>query len=624
VIVGVAPEALDIEGQTDRRIDVWQPLLWHNGEGSIGSTIVARLPDGVDLATAAREVDEQLRQAPVEHPDQRPDTLGIALMPLEERGRMYARPGLLLLQGAAGLFLLLACVNLANLLLVQSGSRRREMGIRAAAGAERARVLRQVLTEAGVVAIAGGALGVLAAYVTVPVLVDTASWALPRADGIAVRWPELAAGLALAAITTLAAATIPAWLGTRSDVVTSLRTSAQMTTQRGTRLLRASLVGVEVALALTILTTAGLLIHSFARVISLPLGFDPHGVVIAEVPVSESASTPGARLEAVRRMQADLMDQLGGHPIAVANSMPYAGSSMGPATPLSPSGRYERFGTAVYRTVSPEYFDILRIPIVRGRNFTASDSPGAERVVIVNEAFVREYAPVDDIVGARIRLGPRDVRVVGVAGDTRNYDLTTPPQPVVHWPIEQRPVSQVTFAVRGAAVSAVSRAAEQALSRFGADLAPRRLDTLEARIGYSQAQRRFYFLVFALLAVLGTALAALGVYAVTAHVVGLRTRELAIRLALGSTHRQIEGLVVRQGFVPVAAGVVAGLAGAWWAGGWLSSHPTYAAQLYQVTSHDPATVAAAALTAVVLGGLACWLPARRTGRADPAAVLRVE
>jgi putative ABC transport system permease protein len=211
-----------------------------------------------------------------------------------------------------------------------------------------------------------------------------------------------------------------------------------------------------------------------------------------------------------------------------------------------------------------------------------------------------------------------------VSGDTRNYDVTAPPLPVVHWLIAQRPAAMVTFAVRGATPSQVTQAVDAALSGVNPDLAPRRVDTLESRIRYSMAQRRFFFLVFTALAALGLALGAVGIYAVTSHVAGLRTRELAIRIALGSTHLQAEGLVLRQGFAPVAVGVIAGLAGAWWASEWLSTHPTFSKQLFQVPSHDPATIVAAVFVAGLLGALACWMPVRRTGRADPASVLRSE
>jgi predicted permease len=624
-IVGVMPEAFDIRGaaeRTDVRVDVWLPLIWLNGEGSIGSNITARLPEGVDLQTATRAVDRLMPQIPFDSSAERAGATGIALVPLEERGRAYARPGLHLLQGVAALFLVLACANLANLLLVESGSRRREIGIRAAAGAGRWRLVRQTLTEAAVMACCGGLLGIALASAAVPLLVDTASWALPRADRIGIRWIELSFGFALALVTTMAAAVVPAWIGTQTHLVASLRTSRQVTAHQRTRTIRAAFVAIQVAVSLTILATAGVLIHSFSRVVNLPLGFDPHGVVIVQVPAGSDGATSSAQVRALSRLHAELSSQFS--QVAVANSMPYTTSNMGPATPASPSGRYERFGSAVYRRVSPEYFEALRIPIVRGRPFTEADRTGAEAVVIVNETFVREFGPGGEIVGTRMRLGRRDVTVVGVAGDTRNYDLTAPPQPAVHWPIAQQPAGLVTFAIRGSSVGAVASGVERVLSGIDPDVAPWRVDTLESRIRYSLAQRRFFFLVFLMFAVLGAALAGLGVYAVTAHAVQLRARELAIRLALGSTHHRLEWLAVRQGFVPVAMGIAAGLAGAWCAGESLSAHPTFSEQLYQVTSHDTATLAAALATTTLLGAAACWLPARRIAHTDPASALRLD
>jgi putative ABC transport system permease protein len=622
-IVGVMPDRFDLEARHDRRIDLWLPLLWRNGQGSIGSTIVARLPPGADVLSAEREIDRLIPQLPVTL-EQRDSILGVSLMPLVERGRDDVRPGLLLLQGAAALFLILACANLGNLLLVQGASRQREIGVRAAIGASRGRLFRQALTEAGVLAAIAGALGVLVAYWTVPALVATASWALPRAGDIGVRWPELGIGLAIATVTSLVAAAVPAWMTTRADVIASLRNTTQLTGQRATRTLRNGLIAVEVALTLTILMSAGLLINSFARVVALPMGFEPRGVVIAEIQLrSRAFATPEARLAAVNRLHGDLVDRLGVRLIAVANSMPYTSSLIGPATQLSPEGRYERLGNAVYRIVTPEYFETLRIPLVRGRNFTAADAAGSDRVVIVNEEFVRQYGPAGEIIGARMKLGPRETIVVGVAGDTRNTDVTAPLAAVVHWPLEQRPVTDVTFAIRGAPSAAVANAIQSALAPVDPDLAAR-IDTLESRMRHGQAQRRFYLLIFSLLAGLGAGLSAVGIYGVTTHVVGLRARELAVRRALGSTHGQVHALVVRQGLIPVAFGLSVGLVGAWWATEWLGTHSTFSSQLFQITGHDLTTFTATGAAVLSLAALACWIPARRASRVNPMTVLRTE
>jgi predicted permease len=621
-IVGVMPDAFDLSPRSDRPADLWLPLIWRNGEGAIGSGIIARLPQGSDLSTATRDIDRLMPALPVMSSGSA--YTGIKLTPFVDRQRGSARQGLLLLQGAAGLLLLIACANLGNLLLTHASSRRREVGVRSAIGASRGRLVRQVMTETAVLGLAGGGLGVLLAYWTVPVLVSSASWTLPRTADVAVRLPEFGIGMTLAIVTALGVAAAPAWIATRIDVVESLRHASHLGASRVSRLLPSGLVIVEVLLAVVVLASAGLLLNSFARVVSLPMGFDTRGIVVAEVPAREGYTSHAALLELAQRLRQDLANRLGGVEIAFANSMPYTSAYMGPANPISPDGRYERFTAVPYRVVSADYFDVLRIALVRGRGFASTDASGGEPVAVVNEQFVREYGPAGEILGTLMKFGPRQATIVGVVADTRNFDVTRPPEAALYWPMAQRNFYGLTLAVRGGRESEVVDAIRNSFFAIDPDLAPGRIESIDARMRHSQVQRRFYLMMLALFAGLGVALASVGIYGVTAHAVGLRTREFGVRLALGSTPRALNALVVRQGLKPVGLGLAVGLIGAWWATEWLKANATFSAFLYRISAHDPATFAAATAGLLLIGALACWIPARRAGRVDPVGVLKTE
>jgi predicted permease len=620
-IVGVMPDAFDLGGlRWNTRSDAWIPLIWQDGRGSISSTIIARLPPGYDVARATREVDPLIPQLP----DSGARALGIALEPYAQRLGTYVRPGLLLLQAAAALLLLIACTNLGNLLLTNISSRRREIGVRVAIGGSRARLVRQMLTEAGVLGGIGAGIGVLLAYLTVPALAQMADWVLPRARDVAVRLPELAAGLSLGLGAALLAGTIPALNASRQDAITGLRSSAGLTPSRAAVAFRSTLVTTEVLLAVMLLATAGLLINSFARAALLPMGFETRGLVVADVPLTPEYQSPDRFALLLRSLGDELSGRLHGAQWTFGTSMPYSNRYMGPAVPLGPDGRYARLVHAPYADVAPNYFEILGIPLVRGRPFGPGDIQGSEPVVIVSELFAREYGPPGEIVGANIRLGPRNVTVIGVVGDTRHSDITRPPEPTVYSPFAQRPPRPFTIAVRGASVSAVRTALREAFSRIDSELFADRIELIDSRVRRALAERRFYVLILTLFAGLGVALASVGVFGVTAHAVGLRSREFGVRLALGSSPSRLNRLVVRQGLTPVAIGLTGGLVGAWWTMKYLQTVPIFSNQLYQITAHDPATLIATGLSLLVVAVVACWVPARRAARVDPVGVLRAE
>jgi putative ABC transport system permease protein len=627
-IVGVVPDEFDAGGPRTDSPALWLPLVWKDGQGSIGSQMVARLAPGLDAPTAESRVS-RLAASLSEVEGGSTHITGLRLMPLAERDRAGIRAGLLLLQGISGFLLLIACANLVNLFLANATIRGREFGVRAALGAGRWRLVRQWLTEAVVIALAGGALGVALAYLSVPVLVASASWTLPRAGAIGIRGPELAAGLGLALLAALAAAAIPALIASRADVVATLRGGMQVTRGRMTRALRNGLVAAEVLLAVILVTGAGLLINSFARVASLPMGFDSRGLVVAEIPLTYRE--PERRLAFARALHEDLRARFGDGHVAIG-SMPYSSAELAPA-PLvqastageaasAPAGTAQRARSIPFRTVSHDYFETLGIRLVRGRPFLPTDTATSPRVIIVNEQFVRDFGHGQGLVGEGVRSGRVELEVVGIAGDTRSGRVSQPPAAAVYFPLEQRRFP-ITVAVR-APDAAVLPALREAVRRLDPNVPVARAEAIEARMRRAEAQRRFYVLMLSLFGALGAALAAGGVYGVMTHVTGQRTRELGIRAALGARPAQIQGLVVRQGLRPVVIGVVGGVLGAFWLTGLLKTVPLFTAQLYEITPHDPLTFALASAALFTVGAIACWLPARRGARVDPVTVLRAE
>jgi predicted permease len=496
--------------------------------------------------------------------------------------------------------------------------------VRAALGAGRRRLVRQLLIESMLVATIGGALGVMISYLTVPTLVSAAAWTLPRADSVGVRLPELAFGLGLGILTALGFGSVPAVAASRSDVLKSLSCTIHATPGRGTRILRSVLVAAQVCLALVILTGATLMIKSAARVYSLPMGFEARNLVVAEVPFSPSYVSEDRRREFRHRLVDAMQGRLGARSVALANSMPYTSARMVPfsVAPLNAADK-PAFHIMPFRVVSENYFDVLRIPLVQGRLFVPDDRAGHARVAIVNEQFVREFGG-RNLVRTRILSRRAEFVVVGVVGDTRNFALTQPPEAAVYAPLEQEGADALSIAVRGGDTATIVHSMREAVMTLDPDLPVVRPEQVGAKMSRVDAQRGFYLLMLSLFAGLGVTLAGVGIYGVLAHVAGLRTREFGVRMALGAQPGEVKALALREGLRPVMAGLLAGLVGAWWVTDLFRVNAVFTAQLFQVAPHDPWTLVSALLGFLVVAATACYIPARRTARIDPATVLRAE
>ena len=548
-------------------------------------------------------------------------------MPLAESLVAGVRTALTVLLGAVGLLFLIACVNVANLLLARSGARSREVAIRTALGAGRARLVRQLLTECLLLGVAGGALGFLAAYSGMGLLRAWLPSDLPRAAEIAIDGRVLAfsflASLAAAAVFGLA----PALQATGANLTGMLREGSLGAGESGgKRRLRDLLVLAETAVSFILLVGAGLLAKSFLRLRDVDLGFRPEHVLTAGYSLPRTQfSKPDQWVGFSTRLVERLNRLPGVEAAAAALPLPLYGGGLHFEFQIEGRAPEKAAGSdlaANYTAATPRYFAALGIPVIRGRAFSDSDAAGSPRVCIVSSAFARRYFPGEDPIGRRLVFGftesvPREI--VGVAGDVKRDGLGEASRPEMYVPFVQDPWWASYVAIRAAgdpgrlagALREEVRALDPALPLEG-------VQPMTQIVAESVAQPRFRTTLLALFSVTALLLAAIGIYGVLSYSVGRRTREVGVRLALGATRGDVIRLVFRQGLGLTALGLAAGLAGALLLTRYLSS------LLFEVSRWDVATYAAVAFLLLAAAALACWIPARRAMRVDPVVALRFE
>jgi putative ABC transport system permease protein len=619
-VAGVMPPGFRFPHDTD----LWEALSLPPEVRADGRSwflgVVARLKPGVSVAEAQAEMHtlaEQLRDA---HPARQKER-GAWVIGLHEDLVDRVADGLKLLQGAVALVLLIAIANVANLLLAHSTARDREFAIRTAVGASRLRLLRQLLTESLMLGLCGGAAGSLLAVGGVRALVALSPLRLPPGMEPAVDGVVLAFTLGIAVLASVLFGVAPALIATRlRGAGGAARPIAAGGGAAGGRF-RAGLVIAEVALAVVLLVGAGLLLRSFGLLMSQEVGFAGDRVLTA------TTTLPNARYDTPER-RAQFWDALFTRLQALPGVTAAGGSTALPFSNYEWQTGFTLVGreddpvqpTSI-RTVHPGYFQTLGVPILSGRGFDARDGAGGERAVIVNDTFARTYLSGLDPIGQRVRFAgtpaPPPAAIVGVAGDTRHYRLTEPPAPEVYRPLAQQPPAVMVIAIRTAqdprgAVSLLRAAVRD----IDPDLPVEQVLTMDALVARTVADRRFYLTLMGFFSLLALGLALLGVYSVMAYVVGRRTREIGVRLALGASPRQVRRTVLGPSAVLVAAGLTVGVGAALLASRVLES------LLFGVTPTDPATIAMSVMVLAVAALAAAYLPARRAGRLNPAAALR--
>jgi predicted permease len=626
-IVGVMPRGFSVRDQED----MWLPLDISDDLANPSVTrkqhvygALARLKDGVTIEAARGDVMAIAKRLQQEYPASNGNTLAV-VDPLQEARTGRLREPILLLLAAASAVLLIACANLANLTLSRTVNRQTEIAVRAALGAGRGRIARQLLTESLVLAIGGGALGLLLAVVGVRGLLALNPEALPRTIEVGMDLQALLFSALLSLATGVLFGLLPALSAGRADLQSSLKSQSRGGTLRGSDRARRGLVVAQVALAVILLVGAGLLTRSFRDLNRLELGFIPEKLLTAQLRVD------GARYDsapAVNRFFDDVIERLQQTP-----GIEMVGASMAaPMQGLMNSGvvveGIEADGNKIqdigYNLVRGDYFKTLGLPIVAGRGFDASDIVPGAHTGMVNQAAVKAYFGGTDPVGRRIRIGPNPqapwITVIGVVGDMRDESLDTPARPRFY-DVGARNTWWRSFTVmvrtRGDASTAMP-AIREAVRAADPTLAVRNIATQEEIIGDSLAARRFSLGLAAAFAALALVLAAVGIYGVLAYSVSARTREFGVRLALGASPRSVLRMVLSEGLSWSLLGLAIGVAAA------LAGGKVISGMLYGVTATDTTTYVSVAIGLVIVVVLACLVPAFRATRVDPLASMRAE
>jgi putative ABC transport system permease protein len=620
-IIGVLPEGFRFP---TKESELWTPLAVPDrakqARGGFWMWVVGRLKPGVELEPVRAEMTGIGKRLEEQYPNTNRG-LGVWVVPLKQQLLGPVQTALWVLFGAVVFVLLIACANVANLFLAGAADREREMSVRAALGAGRVRLVRQLLTESMVLALAAGALGLVLALWGVDTLRNLAPKDLPRLEEIGIDWRVLAFTFAASVATGILFGLAPALKAGAGGWGVGVR----VTRSAGTA--RALVVG-EVALAVVLLGGAGLLIRSFARLLSVDPGFRTERLLTFQMSFS-SAKYPGqgphlavAYDQLIQRIQAlPGVEAAAGITDIFLSTTPNSGNFTVEGAPVIP---LEQQIEATDDVVTPDYFRVMGVPLKEGRWFSRQDGPESPPVVIINETMARRFWPEGSPVGKRFKFGQPDSKapwltVVGVAGDMRRQGLHKSARAETFLPLGQRFARSLNLVVRTKEDPlALAGAVRAAVRELDSNAPVSRVTTLERLIGESTAQRRFQMLLLALFAGLALALAAIGVYGMNYYYVTQRTQEIGVRMALGAQREDLIRLVLGRGVRLVAAGAVLGLAAA------LALGRVIESLLFAVGPRDLTTLTAVVLVIGVFGLLASYLPARRATKVDPMVALRYE
>jgi putative ABC transport system permease protein len=588
--------------------------------------VIGRLAPGVSMAEAQADVDRIAAQLAAQYPEAK--GMGITIQPSERwMASDTVRQGLWVLSGAVAFLLLIACVNLASMLLARATTRARERALRSALGATRARVVQLALTESAVLGVLGGAVGLALAIGLVRLLRSYNPGDIPRLAGATVDAWVVVVTLGSALLTSLVTGLVPAWRTPYDDLVTALREGERNVGHRRGGRIRHVLVAVEVALSVVLLVGAGLLVRSFDRVMSVDRGFATANRLMFTVGFPD-ARTPGDR-ERNGQLLVDFLAQIRGIPqvsaTAVVHQRPMRGSGtgMGFGAADRPDATGREIPWAGWRIVSNEYFRTLDVPILAGRDFTEQDRIARPWRVIISHRIAELLWPGESAIGRRLVLwkgqGTETGEVIGVVGDTRDWSLTDNPTYTVYLPTYGTDLSPAHFVTHSSLPAATLLPLLRArLAEIDPSLPISGVQGMGEIVGDSVASRRFTMLLLATLAAVALILALAGIYGVLSYAVSQRRSEMGVRIALGASRTNVLGLIVVQGMRPVLIGLVAGVVGALW----LSR--VMASLLFDMTAADwPTYVVVMALLAAA-AALACYVPARAALRVDVTAALREE
>ena len=649
-VIGVMPQSFEFPldaGRLNHR-DLWVPMSFTPDERQDETDnfmygAVARLKPGATMAQAKADVHRMMAAIEAQIPPKYGIRLTSDVRGLQEETVNRAQPLLRILMGASTLILCIACVNLANLLLVRGAGRRREFGVRLALGAGRKAMLRQSLAESLLLSVIGSVLGVVLAVALVHLAAARLPDSLPRLNEIGVRWSMLAIASGLAALTGLLCGLAPALGSMRADVLDALREGSQAAGQsRSQHRLRSILVSVEVALAMVLLVGSGLLLRSFQKMLETDPGFQPQNLLTASLSLPHAEYSQQAAIDSFYEQLLKRLAALPGVNVTgAATGLPTAGISSDrnfiPEGFAPRGGR--RWASASNAFVMGDYFRAMRIPLLRGRYLSAADDrPDAPLVAVVSQSLAQRYWPDQDPVGRRFKMGGNpetarpSVTVVGVVGDIRQGALDQAIYPQMYEPVSQfarqfepevakfiGPRDSFYIAVRSTgAPEALSPSVEKTVHQLDPLLAVSEVHTMSERIAVTEAPRRFNTAVLAAFAAIALLLALLGIYGVLAYAVTERTREIAIRMALGATREDVLRRTIGSALLLAAGGIAAGLAAS------IGLTHLMESMLYGVKPLDGVAITGAVAILLLCAALAGWLPARRAAGVDPMDALRSE
>jgi len=636
MVVGVAPASLAFPAN----VDLYVPFVfqsWQTDPGNRGAHshfAIARMKDGITVDAGSRELATIAGRLAKQYPESNTGFGGKAV-PLQEQIIGKADKPLYAMFGAVVLVLLIACANVANLLLVRASTRESEMAVRTALGAAKSRIMRQLVTESLLLSAGGAVLGLALAAWAVAAVVAFGPEGLPRLGEVAIDGRVLAFALTISVFTGVLFGLVPAFHAARPDIAQMLRESVRGSSKGGMQRTRSALVVAEMTLAVVLLVGAGLLIHSFVRLINVDPGFNPERVIAFNLSLPQTKYQFERDIRGVVSNLTDRLRQLPGtRDVGVTFGRPLDNSGLIRTSfeveGWAPSTPGNRRVSQVHMT-SPGYFTAMGIPLLRGRLFTtAEDRLGVPPVVVVTQEFARKYFPNDDPIGKRVTFGiTHDTaetgkgsaqvggEIVGIVGDVKDRDLATPAYPTAYAPFNTYAIGFFSVLIRTDASSAtVAAAIKRTVREVDADLPIYGLTTMEQAVSNSVAQPRFYMMLLGAFAAIALLLAALGIYGVISYTVSQRTRELGIRVALGATRDAIVRLVVAQGIWMAGFGVVLGVLAS------TALTRAISSLLFGIEKLDPLTLAVAPVTLMTVALLGCYIPARRAARVDPVIAMR--
>lgn len=614
-ILGVMPAGFYFPSRT---AEFWRPLALNPANASRGAHflgVVARRKPGITVERAGTEMKMIAERLATQYPDASAQE-SAQVVPLLEQMVGAIRPALVTLMAAVGVLVLIACANVANLLLVRASVRGREVAIRTALGAGRGRLIVQMLSESVVLAVVSGAIGLGLAYLSIPAIQTLSAGSIPRVADVSIDSTVIFFSLGASVLTGIIFGLVPALQLSSGGTALVMKDGGRSAVGSSGRWVRSGLLVAEVALSLMLLVGATLLLRSFARLTHVDPGFKADGVLAFQVSLPQSSYADAAKqLAFVDTLTGRLAASPGVRSVAAAQTLPLRGDYvLSTVIHGAPTPRPGDEPSSNYRAITPGYFDALRIPLKRGRAFSSQDLAKSAPVAIVDEAFVKRHYPDGNAIGKRIGIGngTDNAEIVGIVGSVSYNGLESTQNPTMYMPMTQDPFG--TFWVMVSAngdPGALAPTVRQTLAALDPALPAYSVTTLPTVLEESVAQRRFAMLLIVLFGGVAVFLSAVGLYGVVSYTVSLRTREIGLRMAIGAQPGDVMRMIVGGGMKVALIGVALGIAGA------IAASTLVKSLLFQVEPSDPASYAITSALLLVIALLACYFPARRAMKVDP-------